>query len=698
MKLKRILSLLLTAAMLLGLLSVAAFAESLPYAGKTVILYTGNLRGDLEAYARVAGAKAAYEAQGASVVLVDVGNYLQGTAAANASRGAAVYALMEAVGYDAAALGLAEFGYGNAQTGMIYHGNVTRYYTQAMLQGGTEEVAYNKNRDGSETGILEARPAASFEALASGVSASDEYYLFADLAILQSGVTLGVYSRPDPALVDLVQDGLVEAVDADYQVPDLAGVPGLDYDLLVCLSGVPGEEPQADILIDCSDGQMALGAIVIDNDTLEWTREDVVPGEADPAILDMAKQLEGEAPEVLFRSQVILSGKDSLGWREETNLGDLVTDALLWYAETYVDGLDPEKPLVAIQNGGNCDQFLYTGDVTATDLLCALPFSPMGIGVLELTGEQLLEALEAATSPSENYGDGLCPGFAQISGITYTVDWSRAYDAGEAYGNFYRAESIQRVQITSVNGQPFDENGVYQVVADNYLLNGNDTYYVCSEAKEAGANYVNNGGGVKTRDIVALYVQNVLGGEIGPDYAEAQGRILPPQSRFEDVQPGSWYADAVDWAVNFGITTGTSETTFSPDLTCTHAHFLTFLYRYATAQVVFGAEAYNVAVAWAGESGLLGVDFDPGEQLTRADMVQYLYALMLDQLDPSELERLAEASLPFADVPADADYLPALRWAVQAGVIQGTGEAAFSPDMTCTRAQAMTVLYRMLGA
>ena len=698
MKFKQILSLMLAMALMLSILSIAAFAEPQPYADKTVLLYTGNLRGNLDLYSQIAAVKAAYEAQGASVILVDAGNYLQGTAATNASRGAAVYELMDAVGYDAAAMGLAEFSYGNAQTGMIYHGNVTRYYNQAMLQAGTAEVTYNKNRDGSETGTLEARAAASFEALASGVTANEEYYAFADLAILQAGVTLGVYSRTDPAILDQLQDGLVEAVDADYQVPDLAGVPGMEYDLLVCLSNAPDSQPPADILIDCSDGETVVGAYVIDNDTLEWTREDVALGAEDPAIQALAETLEGEALEALFRSQVILSGKDSVGWRQETNLGDLVTDALVWYAKNYVDGIDPSLPIVAVQNGGNCDQFLYTGDVTATDLLCALPFSPMGIGVLELTGAQLLEALEAATSPSENYGDGLCPGFAQVSGLQYTVDWSRAYDSGEAYGNFYRAESIQRVQITSVNGQAFDPDAVYQVVADNYLMNGNDTYYVFSEAKEAGANYVNNGNGIKTRDAVALFVKDELGGVIGPDYAQSQDRILPPQGSFEDVPLDSWYSDAVAWAVANGITTGTSETTFSPDLTCTHAQFLTFLYRYATAQTVSGAETYHVAVAWAEDSGLLGADFDLDGQLTRADMVQYLYALMLDRLDPVELDRLASLDLPFADVPADADYLPALRWAVQAGVIQGTGEGMFSPSMTCTRAQAMTVLYRMLGA
>lgn len=68
----------------------------------------------------------------------------------------------------------------------------------------------------------------------------------------------------------------------------------------------------------------------------------------------------------------------------------------------------------------------------------------MGIGVIELTGAQLLETLEAA-SQREN-----CPGFAQVSGLTYSLDTGKEYDAGEAYGKFFRADSVSRVTITSV--------------------------------------------------------------------------------------------------------------------------------------------------------------------------------------------------------------------------------------------------------
>ena len=87
------------------------------------------------------------------MILVDAGNYLQGTAAANYDRGATVYDLMNTARYDVAAMGLAEFGYGEANTGYIYNGNVTKYYTQAELQKGAEALTYNQNCDGSVTAV-----------------------------------------------------------------------------------------------------------------------------------------------------------------------------------------------------------------------------------------------------------------------------------------------------------------------------------------------------------------------------------------------------------------------------------------------------------------------------------------------------------------------------------------------------------------
>ena len=107
------------------------------YANATVILYTGNIRGDVEVYSQIAAAKTAYEEKGATVYLVDAGNYLQGSAYANSDCGLTVYNLMDAAGYDVAAMGVYEFVYGEATTGYVYHGNLTKYFSQAELLSGS---------------------------------------------------------------------------------------------------------------------------------------------------------------------------------------------------------------------------------------------------------------------------------------------------------------------------------------------------------------------------------------------------------------------------------------------------------------------------------------------------------------------------------------------------------------------------------
>ena len=154
---KKLLAMLLAVTLLLAMFVPAASAAG-DYAGKTVLLYTGNLRGDIDVYAKLAAVKAEYEAQDANVVLVDAGNYLQGSAYANATRGKAVTDLMSLVGYDVAAMGKYDFVYGDATTGYIYHGNYYKYYTQAELVNGAEEEEYRKNAPWAAEAVMATRP------------------------------------------------------------------------------------------------------------------------------------------------------------------------------------------------------------------------------------------------------------------------------------------------------------------------------------------------------------------------------------------------------------------------------------------------------------------------------------------------------------------------------------------------------------
>ena len=169
-----------------------------------------------------------------------------------------------------------------------------------------------------------------------------------------------------------------------------------------------------------------------------------------------------------------------------------------------------------------------------------------------------------------------------------------------------------------------------------------------------------------------------------------------------DVEKDAYYADPVAWAVEKGITNGTSETTFSPGDSCTRAQMVTFLWRAmgepeATADGRFGdvqsGSYYETAVAWALEKGItngLSADvFGSDETVTRAQMVVFLWRLAGSPT--------VEDGVSFTDVPAESWYAAAVRWAASTGLTKGTSDTTFSPDDPCTRGQIVTFLYRYMN-
>ena len=174
----------------------------------------------------------------------------------------------------------------------------------------------------------------------------------------------------------------------------------------------------------------------------------------------------------------------------------------------------------------------------------------------------------------------------------------------------------------------------------------------------------------------------------------------PQAGVFVDVATGSYYEDAVDWAVENGITQGTDDTHFSPDGICTRAQAVTFLWRAAGspkpetrtmpfADVPVGSYYYD-AVLWAVENGIAkgtsDTTFSPNMTCTRAQIVAFLWR--------SEKSPAAGTANPFADVKSTAYYADAVLWAVKEDITKGTTSTAFSPNTDCTRAQIVTFLWR----
>ena len=186
--------------------------------------------------------------------------------------------------------------------------------------------------------------------------------------------------------------------------------------------------------------------------------------------------------------------------------------------------------------------------------------------------------------------------------------------------------------------------------------------------------------------------------EVSASFAQVQ---KPEEtSPYRDVSKDSYYYDAVQWASNKGITNGVADGVFAPDWVCTRGQIVTFLWRSVgspapkTAEMPFADVAedayYAQAVLWAVENGITKgtseTTFSPDQTCTRAHAVAFLYRLVGSP---------AVTGSSFQDVAADAYYNAAVAWAVQQGITNGTSETTFSPDETCTRAQIVTFLYRM---
>ena len=193
-------------------------------------------------------------------------------------------------------------------------------------------------------------------------------------------------------------------------------------------------------------------------------------------------------------------------------------------------------------------------------------------------------------------------------------------------------------------------------------------------------------------DVERFYVYD------GEDGEDGETVVTPI---FNDVPATAYYADAVAWAVANGITTGTDENTFSPNAPCTRAQVVTFLWRAmgspeprsaGTFTDVNVSSYYAKAVRWALENGITSgtsaTTFDPNAVCTRAQVVTFLMRA---------LDGRSYGSAGFADVAASSYYADAVAWAVANGITDGTGATTFSPDTQCNRAQIVTFLYRAVA-
>ena len=190
------------------------------------------------------------------------------------------------------------------------------------------------------------------------------------------------------------------------------------------------------------------------------------------------------------------------------------------------------------------------------------------------------------------------------------------------------------------------------------------------------------------------------GSKVAVSASFAQVQKPEEKDPYGDVSKDSYYYDAVKWAAETGVTTGVGDGLFAPEWVCTRGQIVTFLWRASgspapkATELPFtdvAADAYYAqAVLWAVENGITNgtseTTFSPDQTCTRAHAVAFLYRMSGSP---------AAAGSTFSDVAADAYYSTAVAWAVEKGITNGTSGTTFSPDDTCTRGQIVTFLYRL---
>ena len=691
---RKFLSVLLAMAMVLSL-SVTSFAADTDseakaeMAGKTVILHTNDVHGAVEGYAYIAQLKADYEAKGAEVILVDAGDYSQGTTYVSSTKGADAVTMMNAAGYDVVTLGNHEFDYGYAQLKEnmskakfkvvcadvfnedgtpIFDANYT-YTTKSGVKVGFFGMETPETQTKANPALIKGLTFATGDAFTK--AAADQVAALKDADVVICLAHLGV-----------------DAESAPYRSTDLyAAVKGIDFIVdghshTVMTKGEKGEHIQS-----TGTAFANIGVIVIDNATKkiesnslfeikEDTAKDAAVAAAAKTIVD---RIDKEYGVVFAKSEVTLNGaKAPNGNRDvETNNGDLITDAMLWKVLQNKDGLTVnEDHVVAITNGGGIRAAIAKGDVTKKDINTVLPFGNT-VAVVYVTGEQLLEALEASTFSTPT----AVGGFPQVSGINFTIHTGKAYDKNDTTypeSTYYGPKTINRVVINSVNGKEFKANEVYAVVTNNFCAAGGDTYYAF---KAASAQFDT---GIPLDEAVMEYVTKELKGVIGTQYAAPQGRITY-FNPFKDVKTTAWYFDPMIHLYESGIINGTSATTYAPNDTLTWAAALKLLLVSngdLKAADATGADWSKNAIAKAAELGLVAADLDGAKAISRLEFCQVA----------AKLNKLAESKTESKFTDCADGYVMAL---VDAKVIDGMTATTFEPDASLTRAQIAKIIYQL---
>ena len=504
------------------------------YEGKVVILHSNDVHGALEGYANMAGLRDRFRDEGAEVILVDDGDFSQGSAYVNVYKGKSAVDMMNRVGYDIVGLGNHDFdfGYQNLVDNLkdarfkvicsnVFGPDGAPIYDASYVyttRGGLRIAFFSM--DTPET-MTKSNPAKLGDVK---FATGDTFF---DIA--RSMVDEYKHNQGCSLLICLTHLGT-----------DVASMPYTSYNLYEKVAGIDFIiDGHSHTIFSSYDGLpiqqtgtkfQEIGVIVIDEASGRIEASYVLPVDLLPSDDDVAAYAQTIVDKVnaefeikFAESAVDLNGDRDPGNRTmETNLGDLVCDSMMWVITSDTSGIKvPQENLIVLNNGGGIRDWIRKGDVTKKGVNNVLPFGNT-VYLVYVKGSVILDALEASTfcTPAS------VGAFPQVAGIKMTIDTTKKYDAKpETYPNstYYGPASINRVTIDSVNGKAFDPDATYGVITNDFVAAGGDTYYAFGSAKDKFDT------GLPLDEVLMDYITEVLGGVIGDKYAQPAGRITVKQ-------------------------------------------------------------------------------------------------------------------------------------------------------------------------
>lgn len=484
---------------------------------KLVILHSNDVHGAIDGYAQITKLADTYRGMGAEVLLVDAGDYMQGDPYVNDSEGASAVELMNAAGYSFAALGNHEFDYKGVQQ---LKKNLSKakyktlcaniYYDGELL---CDERAVYKAENGATVGLFGLDTPETLTKADPKYLGGIEVYAGKRMAEIADEQVKALQDDGAKLVIALTHLGVAdESKEEENSSIDLYdNTKNIDFIIDGHSHTVMTAGPQSEPIQSTGTKFAYIGVVVVNSDSkIEdhyLVSTDGLPSDSkvEKKIKKIKKKVDKHYSQVVCTSELEFEGDRTLNRSQETNNGDLITDAMLWYADENPDIFnDFAGSVISLISGGAIRDKLPTGDVTKKDIYTVHPFGNT-VNIVYVKGKDLLEALEAATFVTpEPLG-----AFPQTAGINFTIDTTKKFDEGDLYpdSTYHRPASINRVTIQSINDKPFDENAEYAVMTNDFIASGGDTYYVFKNCEHTET-------GVILNELLENYITEDLDGKL----------------------------------------------------------------------------------------------------------------------------------------------------------------------------------------